>query len=98
MKFAEMTFPELRAVSRDRIVVVAPVAACEQHSHHLATFTDPVLATGVAERVDAPRRGAAVALALVRRQPSPPSFRGHPQRSRRYPHRHADRPDRAAPR
>src|SRR5262249_60578310 len=33
-------------------VVVAPVAACEQHSRHLAVFTDTVLVTGVAEGVE----------------------------------------------
>ena len=38
-----MTFPELRQVSRERTVVLAPIAACEQHSHHLATYTDTVL-------------------------------------------------------
>jgi creatinine amidohydrolase len=53
MKFHEMTFPQLRQVPRDRCVVVAPIAACEQHSHHLATFTDTVLVTGVAEGVEA---------------------------------------------
>src|SRR5262249_41702836 len=47
-----MTFPELRRVPRDGVVVLAPVAACEQHSHHLATFTDTVLVTGVAEGVE----------------------------------------------
>src|SRR5262245_61915697 len=52
MRFHEMTFPELRRVPRDRTVVVAPIAACEQHSHHLATFTDTVLVTGVAEGVE----------------------------------------------
>lgn len=52
MKFAEMTFPELRAVSRDRCVVVAPIAACEQHSLHLTTITDTVLVTGVADAVE----------------------------------------------
>jgi creatinine amidohydrolase len=53
MKFHEMTFPQLRQVPRDRCVVVAPIAACEQHSHHLATFTDTVLVTGVADGVEA---------------------------------------------
>src|SRR5437660_12752849 len=47
-----MTFPELRRVPRDTTVVLAPIAACEQHSHHLATFTDTVLVTGVAEGVE----------------------------------------------
>jgi creatinine amidohydrolase len=52
MKFAEMTFPQLREVPRDATVVVAPIAACEQHSHHLPTITDTVLVTGVAEGVE----------------------------------------------
>jgi creatinine amidohydrolase len=48
-----MTFPELRQVSRTGTVVVAPIAACEQHSRHLPTITDTVLVTGVAEGVEA---------------------------------------------
>src|SRR5579871_4244218 len=52
MKFAEMTFPMLRQVPRDGAVVVAPIAACEQHSEHLPTITDTVLVTGVAEGVE----------------------------------------------
>jgi creatinine amidohydrolase len=52
MKFAEMTFPLLRQVPRDASVVVAPIAACEQHSQHLPTITDTVLVTGVAEGVE----------------------------------------------
>src|SRR5579884_404314 len=52
MKFHEMTFPQLREVARDRTVVVAPIAACEQHSRHLPTITDTVLVTGVADGVE----------------------------------------------
>ncbi|MFQ3649464.1 MAG: creatininase family protein [Gemmataceae bacterium] len=52
MKFAEMTFPELRRVPRDGCVVVAPIAAVEQHSLHLATLTDTVLMTGVADAAE----------------------------------------------
>src|ERR1041385_6872175 len=52
VRFHEMTFPELRRVARDRCVVLAPIAACEQHSHHLAVYTDTVLCTGVAEGVE----------------------------------------------
>lgn len=52
MKFAEMTAPELQKVSRSRSVVLAPIAACEQHSRHLAVSTDTVLVTGVAEGVE----------------------------------------------
>ena len=53
MKFAEMTFPQLRQVPRDGCVVLAPIAACEQHSLHLPTITDTVLVTGVANGVEA---------------------------------------------
>ena len=52
MRFHEMTFPELRRVPRDSTVLLMPIAACEQHSHHLATYTDTVLCTGVAEGVE----------------------------------------------
>jgi creatinine amidohydrolase len=52
VKFAEMTFPQLRQVARPRAVVVAPIAACEQHSQHLPTITDTVLVTSVAEGVE----------------------------------------------
>src|SRR2546429_10013659 len=49
MRFHEMTWPLLRQVPRDTTVVVAPIAACEQHSRHLPTFTDTLLVTAVAE-------------------------------------------------
>jgi len=52
MKFHETTFPQLRQVPRDRTVVLAPSAACEQHSRHLPTFTDTILVTAVAEGVE----------------------------------------------
>jgi creatinine amidohydrolase len=52
MKFHEMTWPLLRKVSREETVVVAPIAACEQHSRHLPTFTDTLLVTAVAEGVE----------------------------------------------
>lgn len=53
MKFSDLTFPQLRAVPRDRSVVLMPIAACEQHSLHLPTITDTVLVTGVADGVEA---------------------------------------------
>src|SRR6516162_5150969 len=52
MRFAELTWPELRDVPRDRTLVLAPIAACEQHSLHLPTFTDTLLVTAVAEGVE----------------------------------------------
>src|SRR5262245_8287169 len=52
MRFQDMTWPELREVPRDKVVVVAPIAACEQHSRHLPVFTDTILVTGVADGVE----------------------------------------------
>jgi creatinine amidohydrolase len=52
MKFHELTWPLLRQVSRADTVVMAPIAACEQHSRHLPTFTDTILVTAVAEGVE----------------------------------------------
>ncbi len=52
MKFHEMTFPELRQVPRAGALILAPIAAVEQHSRHLAVLTDTVLVTGVAEGVE----------------------------------------------
>src|SRR5947209_7818319 len=52
MKFHEMTSPLLRVVPRDSTVILAPIAACEQHSRHLPTFTDTLIVTAVAEGVE----------------------------------------------
>jgi creatinine amidohydrolase len=52
MKFQEMTWPLLREVNRKETVVVAPIAACEQHSRHLPTWTDTLLVSAVAEGVE----------------------------------------------
>jgi creatinine amidohydrolase len=52
MKFQEMTWPLLRQVPRDRCLVLAPIAAVEQHSRHLPTVTDTLLVTAVAEGVE----------------------------------------------
>src|SRR5688572_5854072 len=64
MKLFEMTWPELRAVDRSRTVVVAPIAACEQHSWHLPTFTDAILCGAVAEAVEAKLPGKVLQLPL----------------------------------
>ncbi len=52
MRFHELTWPRLRQVPRDTTVVVAPIAACEQHSRHLPTITDTLLVTAVAEGLE----------------------------------------------
>ena len=50
MILAEMTSPEINALPRD-IVVLMPVASCEQHSLHLPVFTDSMIGGEVARRV-----------------------------------------------
>lgn len=47
---AEMTSPDIDALPRD-IVVLMPVASCEQHSLHLPVFTDSMIGEEVARRV-----------------------------------------------
>ena len=50
MILAEMTSPEIDALPRD-VVVLMPVASCEQHSLHLPVFTDSMIGGEVARRV-----------------------------------------------
>jgi creatinine amidohydrolase len=52
MNFAEMTAPEIRALPRDSTLIVAPVAAMEQHGPHLPVSTDTILAGAVAGGVE----------------------------------------------
>jgi len=47
-----MTAPELRAVDRERTLVMVPIAACEQHGPHLPTGTDTIICGAVAEGVE----------------------------------------------
>ena len=51
MNFAELTAPEIRALPRDSTLVIAPIAAMEQHGPHLPVGTDTILAGAVAEGV-----------------------------------------------
>lgn len=51
MKLAEMTWPEVGALSRDTVVVI-PTGSLEQHGPHLPLFTDSILATAVCEAVE----------------------------------------------
>src|SRR3954452_3623048 len=52
MRLAEMPAPEIRDLSREGTLVVAPIAACEQHSRHLPVFTDSILVGAVAEGLE----------------------------------------------
>ena len=49
MQLAEMTWPAVDAVSKDRPVVL-PIAAVEQHGRHLPVFTDSMLLQEVVRR------------------------------------------------
>ena len=51
MKLAHFNWPDLEAVSRDTVVVF-PIAALEQHGHHLPFITDTAEVTAVVERLD----------------------------------------------
>ena len=53
MKLQEMTWPEVAQIDRTRTLALVPIASCEQHSHHLPTFTDSILVGSVAEAVEA---------------------------------------------
>lgn len=52
MRFAEMTAPAIGELPRDSTLVLAPIAACEQHSRHLPVFTDSLLVGAVADGVE----------------------------------------------
>jgi creatinine amidohydrolase len=47
-----MTWPEAARADREKTLVLAPIAACEQHSRHLPVFTDTILCGAVAEAVE----------------------------------------------
>ncbi|HEV3121780.1 MAG TPA: creatininase family protein [Isosphaeraceae bacterium] len=52
MRFQELTAPDIGSLSRDGTLLLAPIAACEQHSRHLPVFTDSILVGAVAEGVE----------------------------------------------
>jgi creatinine amidohydrolase len=52
MLFAELTAPEIRSLSRDSTLVIAPIAAMEQHGLHLPVSTDMILAGAVSKGVE----------------------------------------------
>ena len=52
MNFADLTAPEIRSLPRDSTLVIAPIAAMEQHGPHLPVGTDTILAGAVAGGVE----------------------------------------------
>ena len=79
MRFIEMTAPEIRDLPREVMLVLAPIAACEQHSYHLPVFTDSILVGAVADGVEQEPRhaGPPAARPLARGERAPPPLRGH---------------------
>lgn len=65
MKLQNLTWPEVAKIDRLRTLVVAPIAACEQHSRHLPTFTDSILCGEVAAAVEANLRDRVLLLPLL---------------------------------
>jgi len=51
MLLSELSWPQVDALSRD-LPVVIPVAALEQHGHHMPVFTDSMLCGEVVRRVN----------------------------------------------
>jgi creatinine amidohydrolase len=52
MNLADLTWPDVKNLSRDTPVVI-PVAALEQHGQHLPVFTDSLLLGEVVRRASA---------------------------------------------
>jgi creatinine amidohydrolase len=65
MRFAEMTAPEIRSRPRESTLVIAPIAACEQHSEHLPVFTDTILCGAVAEGIESGLREQVLLLPVM---------------------------------
>ena len=64
MLLQEMTWPEIGKLSRD-LPVIVPVAALEQHGHHLPVFVDSMLLGEVMRRVNETMRDRALFTPLM---------------------------------
>ncbi|MCC6444032.1 MAG: creatininase family protein [Armatimonadetes bacterium] len=52
MKYGELKWTEVEAIDK-RKVVLLPIAALEQHGHHMPMLTDTFIATKIAQRAEA---------------------------------------------
>ncbi len=52
MKFSELTARQLAETNREKVLVVIPIAAVEQHGPHMPTGTDTILCTAIAEALE----------------------------------------------
>ncbi len=55
MKLDEMTWPEIEQCEGDRVVALLPIAATEQHGHHLPLQVDRRITEELVRRLEAPR-------------------------------------------
>jgi len=51
MKLENLKWPEVKRVAR-QCIAIAPIAALEQHGHHLPVVTDTAIATELAHRIE----------------------------------------------
>jgi creatinine amidohydrolase len=65
MIFAELTAPEIRSLPRDSTLIIAPIAAMEQHGPHLPVSTDTILAGAVARGVEEALASQALVLPVL---------------------------------
>ena len=52
MRYGEGRWVDIEELDKEKVVVVCPLAALEQHGHHLPLLTDTFLVTEVAERAE----------------------------------------------
>lgn len=52
MRLADLTWPEVKALDFDKLIVVLPTGSFEQHGHHLPFTTDTDIVTAIAERIE----------------------------------------------
>ncbi|HET6424174.1 MAG TPA: creatininase family protein [Planctomycetaceae bacterium] len=64
MQLTDMTWTEVDSLSRDTPVVI-PVAALEQHGHHMPVFTDSLLLAEVIQRVATPLKDSVLFAPLM---------------------------------
>lgn len=54
MKLGDLTWPEVEALDKDKIVIL-PFGSFEQHGRHLPLLTDTMIVTAIAEQVETER-------------------------------------------
>ena len=52
MKLGELTWPEVKALDKEKVIPVYPIASFEQHGPHLPLLTDSLETADIVERLD----------------------------------------------